>query len=120
MHSRKSSQRGSSSATSLLGLLRAGWDHDGSVDPRAVMTAYAAAWLAGTLMPGAPAGMGVREMVLTLELEPALGPTQAAALALALRLVTTAGDLLTALLGHFLPLTENPTSPPALPGTGAP
>jgi hypothetical protein len=103
----------------LLGLLMAGWDHR-SVDPRAVMTAYAAAWLAGTLMPGAPAGMGVREMVLTLELEPALGPTQAAGLALALRLVTTAGDLLTALLGHSLPLPEDPDSPVALPGTGAP
>ena len=90
------------------------------MDPRAVMTAYAAAWLAGTLMPGAPAGMGVREMVLTLELEPALGSTQAAALALALRLVTTAGDLFTAFLGHSLPLPENPNSPPALPGTGAP
>ena len=38
---------------------------------------------------------------------------QLAALALALRLVTTAGDLLTALLGHSLPLPENPDAPPA-------
>jgi uncharacterized membrane protein YbhN (UPF0104 family) len=103
----------------LLGLLMAGGNHP-DVDPRRVITAYAVAWLAGTLMPGAPAGMGVREMVLTLELEPVLGPAHAAALALALRLVTTAGDLITALLGHLLPLAKNPTSPPALPGTGAP
>lgn len=104
----------------LLGLLRAGWDHAGSLDPRAVMTAYAAAWLAGTLMPGAPAGIGVREMVLTLELEPALGSTEAAALALALRLVTTVGDLITALLGHSLPLPEDPDSPPTLAGDSGP
>jgi uncharacterized membrane protein YbhN (UPF0104 family) len=103
----------------LLGLLMAGWDHR-SVDPRAVMTAYAAAWLAGTLMPGAPAGIGVREMVLTLELEPALGPTQAAALALALRLVTTAGDLLTASAAYSLPLPQVPGSPAALDGDRGP
>lgn len=103
----------------LLGLLRVGWGHP-EVDPRAVMTAYAAAWLAGTLMPGAPAGIGVREMVLTMELESVIGPTHAAALALALRVVTTAGDLLTAFLGHSLPLLENSNLPPALPGTGTP
>lgn len=100
----------------LLGIVMMGGG-GADVDPRSVLTAYAAAWLAGMLMPGAPAGMGMREMVLMLELEPVLGPAHASAVALGLRLVTTAGDLLTALLGHLLPLAKNPTLPPAAPPT---
>lgn len=53
---------------------------------------YASAWLAGFLMPGAPAGLGVRELVLLLGLSPLFGGEQAAIAAAILRLVTTAGD----------------------------
>lgn len=63
---------------------------------------FPVAWAAGTVSIGAPAGVGIREAVLTLALEPLVGPAPAAALALALRLVTTGGDLLSALAGWWL------------------
>ncbi|MEM7480138.1 MAG: lysylphosphatidylglycerol synthase domain-containing protein [Acidobacteriota bacterium] len=66
-----------------------------------VMGLYALAWAAGTVSLGAPAGLGVREAVLTLQLSPLLGPGPAAAVALALRFVTLLGDLFTALAGHL-------------------
>lgn len=53
---------------------------------------FAAAWLLGFLIPGAPAGLGVREMALLLGLGPIYGIDAATASAAALRLVTTAGD----------------------------
>lgn len=53
---------------------------------------YAVAWAIGTVAPGAPAGAGVREAILTFELAQDLGRPEAAAIALGLRLVTTAGD----------------------------
>ena len=72
------------------------------VDVWSVVWLYTVAWAAGTVSIGAPAGLGVREAILTLELEPFLGPANAAALAVALRVVTTGGDLLTAVLGWRL------------------
>lgn len=57
-----------------------------------VVGIYAAAWLLGFLMPGAPAGLGVRELVLLLGLSPLLGEQAALTAAAALRLVTTVGD----------------------------
>jgi uncharacterized membrane protein YbhN (UPF0104 family) len=53
---------------------------------------YSAAWLMGFLMPGAPAGLGVREFVLLLGLSPLFGEAQATAASLMLRLITTLGD----------------------------
>jgi uncharacterized membrane protein YbhN (UPF0104 family) len=50
--------------------------------------------LAGFVVPGSPAGVGVREAVLVLTLEPHLPSDGALLLALSLRLVTTFGDLL--------------------------
>ena len=63
---------------------------------------YPVAWMAGFVSVGAPAGVGVREAVLSLELGSVLGSAQAAAVALALRLATTGGDLLTAAAGWWL------------------
>jgi uncharacterized membrane protein YbhN (UPF0104 family) len=57
-----------------------------------VVGIYATAWLLGFLMPGAPAGLGVRELVLLLGLSPLLGEQAALTAAAALRLVTTVGD----------------------------
>ncbi|EIK95624.1 hypothetical protein PMM47T1_16098 [Pseudomonas sp. M47T1] len=56
--------------------------------------AYIIAWLAGLVTPGAPAGVGIREMVLLLLLK---GTVQEADLLMATllgRLVTVTGDLL--------------------------
>lgn len=57
-----------------------------------VVGVYAAAWLLGFLMPGAPAGLGVRELVLLLGLSPMVGEQAALTAAASLRLVTTVGD----------------------------
>jgi uncharacterized membrane protein YbhN (UPF0104 family) len=53
---------------------------------------YAAAWLLGFLVPGSPAGLGIRELVLLLGLSPMYGTSSATMAAALLRLVTVAGD----------------------------
>lgn len=53
---------------------------------------FAAAWVAGFVTPGAPAGLGVREAVLVGSLQPLYGPGVALGLPLFFRLVTTLGD----------------------------
>jgi hypothetical protein len=57
------------------------------------------AWIVGYVTPGAPAGLGLREAVLALGLAPAFGESEALALALLYRLVTTLADGLVAALG---------------------
>jgi uncharacterized membrane protein YbhN (UPF0104 family) len=57
---------------------------------------YALAWTAGFLVFFAPAGAGVRELALTVVLAPAMSPASALLVALILRAVTTAADLLCA------------------------
>lgn len=57
------------------------------------------AWLAGFLTPGAPGGIGVRETVLIIGLEPVLGLEAVTFLAVGYRFVTILGDLLLAALG---------------------
>jgi glycosyltransferase 2 family protein len=71
-------------------------------DPWAIVGLYPAAWIAGTVAIGAPAGLGVREAILTLGLTPQVGPLAAAALALSLRVVTLVADLLTAGVGFWV------------------
>jgi hypothetical protein len=61
--------------------------------PLPVLTGlFAAAWVAGFVTPGAPAGLGVREAVLVGGLKPIVGPGVAFGLPILFRLVTTAGD----------------------------
>ncbi|MBA8888390.1 hypothetical protein FHW12_002623 [Dokdonella fugitiva] len=62
----------------------------------------ALAWLLGYVMPGAPAGVGVRETVLVIGLGPALGEADALVLALAYRFVTIVVDALSAGVGFLL------------------
>jgi glycosyltransferase 2 family protein len=62
--------------------------------PAAAIATMAMAWWAGFVAPGSSAGVGVREAVLVLALEAHLGGDGAVLVALALRLVTTLGDLL--------------------------
>lgn len=56
--------------------------------------AFAIAWIAGFVTPGAPAGIGVREALLMLMLGPSMGTADASLLVLALRLATILGDIL--------------------------
>jgi glycosyltransferase 2 family protein len=57
---------------------------------------FAFAWCVGFLVVFAPAGAGVREVVLVASLTPVLSVGKATAVALASRLLTTVGDLLCA------------------------
>ncbi|HEU4663607.1 MAG TPA: hypothetical protein VFS55_06225 [Dokdonella sp.] len=60
------------------------------------------AWLLGYVMPGAPAGMGVRETVLVIGLGPSLGEANALVVALAYRFVTVVVDAVSAGVGFVL------------------
>lgn len=57
-----------------------------------VLGVYTAAWLLGFVMPGAPAGIGIREVALLAGLTPIYGEQQAMAAAATLRLLTVTGD----------------------------
>ncbi len=62
--------------------------------------AFALSWVAGFLLPGAPAGLGVREAVLVALLSPSVD--RALPIVLGFRLATTLGDLLSLGLGWAL------------------
>ncbi len=64
--------------------------------------AFASSWVFGFLTPGAPAGLGIREAILSVWLGAALGPSVAISLIITLRIVTTLGDLLNFLWGSFV------------------
>ncbi len=60
----------------------------------AVMGAYVAAWLIGMLTPGAPAGFGIREVVLLFLLASVVAEGELLIAVLAGRVVTLVGDVL--------------------------
>ena len=84
--------------------------------PPTAIGAFALAWVAGLVVPGAAAGIGVREATLTLILAPAVGAEAATGLAIALRLVTTLGDGLFFAAALLLP-SPPPQAAPAMPGS---
>jgi glycosyltransferase 2 family protein len=60
------------------------------------------AWLLGYVVPGAPAGLGLRELVLVQGLGPLVGQVDALAIAVAYRMVTGLADALLAAIGFGL------------------
>ncbi len=74
---------------------------------------FAAAWIAGFVTPGAPAGLGVREAVLVGGLQPLYGPGVALGLPLVFRLLTTLGDGLGFAAGMLLRRLQAPEVPDA-------
>jgi glycosyltransferase 2 family protein len=58
-----------------------------------VIGAYVLAWLAGLVTPGAPAGVGVRELVLLVLLNGVVGEAELLLAILLGRLITVGGDL---------------------------
>ncbi len=71
----------------------------GSAGAPGVLTllgAFALAWVVGVLVPLLPGGLGPRDAALAAGLAPAIGPGRAAVLALALRVVSVAGEVLAA------------------------
>ncbi|WP_052809923.1 lysylphosphatidylglycerol synthase transmembrane domain-containing protein [Streptomonospora alba] len=96
----------------------------GGQDARALPVAagaYALAWTLGLLVVFAPAGLGVRELVLVVGLAPVLDPGSALVVAALSRLVMTAADLLWA--GGALIATRAAAAPrpgrPAADGSGS-
>ena len=78
--------------------------HHGASTVLASVGAYALAWCVGFLFVLAPAGAGIRELILVAELSPLVGTPAATAIALVSRGVTMLADLagagLAALLGR--------------------
>ena len=68
----------------------------------AVVGLFAVAWVAGSLTPGAPAGLGVREAILVAGLTPMVGAGQAVGAALMFRLLTTLSDAIAFVAGGWL------------------
>jgi hypothetical protein len=60
---------------------------------------FSIAWISGYVLPGAPAGLGVREAMMVLLLSPVLGAGAAVGLGITLRVTTTVGDALAFMLG---------------------
>ncbi len=58
--------------------------------------------MAGYIVPGAPAGLGVREALFTRLFAPELGEGVAACVALVFRLITTLGDIVTVFIALYL------------------
>ena len=68
-----------------------------------VFGAYVIAWLAGVATPGAPAGLGVREVFLYGILHSSISQADLLMAVVLSRLVTTGGDLLFYLAAAFVP-----------------
>jgi len=67
-----------------------------------VVALFSVAWIAGLLTPGAPAGLGVREVILMEGLSSHFGPAGATAAAIMFRLLTVTADLLALAVGTVL------------------
>jgi uncharacterized membrane protein YbhN (UPF0104 family) len=67
----------------------------------ATIGAFALAWGIGFVVPGAPAGMGVREATLLALFGPMIGSGPAVAVTIFHRLVTAAVDVVAALIGYI-------------------
>jgi hypothetical protein len=65
--------------------------------------AYIIAWLAGFVTPGAPAGVGIREMVLLLLLKGYIVETDLLMAVLLGRLITVVGDFLFFVSSSLIP-----------------
>jgi uncharacterized membrane protein YbhN (UPF0104 family) len=66
----------------------------------AAVASFALAWGAGFLVPGAPAGLGVREATLLALLSPMVGTGPAVAIAILHRIISAVVDAIAALVGY--------------------
>lgn len=67
---------------------------DSAVSGISLVAIYAMAWFLGTVTPGAPAGIGVREAVFLAALGPSMEGDAALAVALLFRAITLLGDVI--------------------------
>ena len=96
-------------------LLASGILGSGTAPLPALAAVFAAAWVAGFVTPGAPAGLGVREAVLVGGLRTLYDPGIALSLPLLFRLVTTLGDGLGFGAGALLRKFRKPDDAKATP-----
>ena len=92
------------------------------LDAFLLLGAFALSWLLGVLVPLAPGGLGLREGSLILTLGGAIGAGPATALALALRLVSFAAELVAITVAELAALAlgrRATTAPAPTPGPAA-
>jgi hypothetical protein len=66
--------------------------------------AFASSWILGFVAPGAPAGLGIREALLSAWLSGVMAPVDVVLVVVTLRIATTLGDLLNFALGSVFML----------------
>lgn len=77
----------------MLALLAASQSHNLSTDVVGIIiVTSAAAWIAGFITPGAPAGVGIREAILVLSLTQLFDASLAVIVTFMYRLITVVGD----------------------------
>ncbi len=86
------------------------------VDFALLTAAFTLAWAVGFVTPGAPAGLGVREALLLVLLAPTMGAANASLLSVALRVVTTLGDIVCFVTGMLLLPAFKRAKPISIPG----
>ncbi|HYM85229.1 MAG TPA: lysylphosphatidylglycerol synthase domain-containing protein [Pseudoxanthomonas sp.] len=86
-------------AFTLLAMALAPEQHPGYLY---LTAAYAIAWTVGFVVPGAPAGVGVRESILLMLLSRQMPGADASLLVLAQRIATTLADILCFAAGAFI------------------
>ena len=77
----------------------------GAFQPRTaalIISGYVIAWVLGFVVPGAPGGIGVRELVITLLLSGVMGEGLVVTLSITHRLITIIGDFLAYVLRFAL------------------
>ena len=71
--------------------------------------AFAGSWILGFVAPGAPAGLGIREAMLSAWLSGVLAPADVVLIVVMLRIATTVGDLLNFAWGSMYMLRRRET-----------
>lgn len=71
--------------------------------------AFACSWILGFIAPGAPAGLGIREAILSAWLSGAMPAADVVLLVVALRIATTLGDLINFAWGSIVMLKLRPS-----------
>ncbi len=82
----------------LVGITTSHWDN---IPPQFILSAYAISWLAGFITPGAPAGIGVREVALIVLLSNYIGEPASILVAIAARFVVSIGDISYFVISHL-------------------
>lgn len=77
--------------------------------------AFASSWILGFVAPGAPAGLGIREAILSVWLGAIMPATQVVFLVVVLRIATTAGDLINFMWSSYFTARLRSQHPPTTP-----